>query len=87
VTKVIRELTELIKDEVHWVFIKFITRVINFFDVAFGADSLDDIFGGIRTPFVEPIKTFLAHTGWQNCNTTTTHDATDRHTTTRIVSG
>ena len=86
-TKVVREFTELIKNEVHRVFIEFVARVINFFNVAFGSDSLDDILGRVCTPLVEPIKTFLTHACWQNRYTTTTHDAADRHSATRIVSG
>ena len=85
VPKVIGELAELIKNKVHGVFIKFITSVINFFDIAFGANSLDDILGRVGAPFVKPIKTFLAHTSRKNRHAATTHDATNRHTATGVV--
>ncbi len=39
----------------------------------------------IGTPTVEPIEALLTHAGRENGHAATTHDATDRHATTRIV--
>ena len=80
----IAELAELVKNKILRVKLHLVACVINFFDVALGSRSAHNV-ARVAHPFVEPVKSFLRHSGWQNSNATRTHDSTDRHSTAGVV--
>ena len=56
----ITKFTELIQNEVAWVFVHFVARVVNLFNVAFGTGRTNNV-RRVAHPFIEPIKTLLRH--------------------------
>ena len=62
----IRELAELIQDDVGRVQRELVARVIDLFDIALGAEGLDDVFFGVAGPSLEPFEALTAHTFGQD---------------------
>ena len=58
VSEMVAEFTKLIQNEISGVFVHFITRVVDFLDIALGAGRAHDV-RRINYPFVKPVKTFL----------------------------
>ena len=85
VTDMVAKFTKLVENKILRVEFHFVTRIVNFFDIALGARRTHDVTR-VTHPFVEPIKSLLRHSRWQNCNSTRPHDAADRNATTRIIS-
>ena len=58
VTNMVSEFTELIKDEVAWVFGHFVTCVVDLFYVALSTRSTHHV-RFVANPLIKPIKTLL----------------------------
>jgi hypothetical protein len=86
VAEIIAKLTELIENEILWVTLHFVARVINFFYIALCSRRTNDV-AWVARPFVEPIKTLLRHARRQHRNTACASNSANRYSTARIVAG
>ena len=58
VARVVTKLTELIQNEVAWVFCHLVACVIDLFDIALGTCGTHDV-RRIAHPLIEPVEAFL----------------------------
>ena len=84
VNDVISVFRELVQDQVLRILVQFMTGVIDFLDVAFGAGGPVDIVR-VGQPGVEPVKSLLAHPFGQNGNRATSQQVGNGHPTATVV--
>ena len=58
VAKVVSEFAKLIEDEVLWIFLHFVARIVNFLHVAFRTRRTNDV-ARVACPAIEPVETLL----------------------------
>ncbi len=84
--EVIRELGELVEDDVVRITRELGALVVDFLDVAFGAGRANDI-GRIADPVAQPIEPLAAHAGGQHRDAATAQDARNGDAAAAVVAG
>ena len=86
VDEVIRELGELVEDDVLRVARELGALVVDLLDVALGARRADDV-GRIAHPVLQPVEALAAHAGRQHGDAAAAEDARDRDAAAAVVAG